>query len=33
MASFSAETLRRLRKFHVLNGKHVRAWASRFIPE
>ena len=32
MASFSAETLRRLRKFHVLNGKHVRAWASRFIP-
>jgi hypothetical protein len=32
-ASFSAETLRRLRKFHVLNGKHVRAWASRFIPE
>ncbi len=33
MASFSAETVRRLRKFHVLNGKHVRAWASRFIPE
>ncbi len=33
MASFSAETLRRLRKFHILNGKHVRAWASRFIPE
>jgi hypothetical protein len=33
MSSFSAETLRRLRKFHVLNGKHVRAWASRFIPD
>jgi hypothetical protein len=33
LGSFSAETLRRLRKFHVLNGKHVRAWASRFIPE
>ncbi|MDB5049351.1 MAG: hypothetical protein JWO30_2422 [Fibrobacteres bacterium] len=33
MASFSAETLRRLRKFHILNGKQVRAWASRFIPE
>ena len=33
MASFSAETLRRLRKFHILNGKHVRAWASRFIEE
>jgi hypothetical protein len=33
MASFSAETLRRLRRFHILNGKQVRAWASRFIPE
>ncbi|HKP96459.1 MAG TPA: hypothetical protein VJ385_11945 [Fibrobacteria bacterium] len=33
MASFSAETLRKLRKFHILNGKQVRAWASRFIPE
>lgn len=33
MASFSAETLLRLRKFHILNGKQVRAWASRFIPE
>ncbi|MEO7424716.1 MAG: hypothetical protein ABI036_05975 [Fibrobacteria bacterium] len=32
-ASFSSETLRRLRKFHILNGKHVRAWAARFIPE
>lgn len=32
-ASFSAETLRKLRKFHILNGKQVRAWASRFIPE
>jgi hypothetical protein len=33
MAAFSAETLRRLRKFHILNGKQVRAWAARFIPE
>jgi hypothetical protein len=33
MASFSAETLRKLQKFHILNGKQVRAWASRFIPE
>ena len=33
MAAFSAETLRRLRKFHILNGKHVRAWAARYIPE
>jgi hypothetical protein len=33
MASFSSETLRRLRKFHILNGKQVRAWAARFIPE
>jgi len=32
-AAFSAETLRHLRKFHILNGKQVRAWASRFIPE
>lgn len=28
---FSSETLRRLRRFHVLNGKLVRSWASRFI--
>ncbi len=33
MAGFSAETLRRLRKFHILNGKEVRAWASRYIPD
>lgn len=33
MSAFSAETLRKLRKFHILNGKQVRAWASRFIPE
>lgn len=29
--SFSSETLRRLRRFHVLNGKEVRSWAARFI--
>jgi hypothetical protein len=33
LAAFSAETLRRLRKFHILNGKQVRAWAARYIPE
>lgn len=33
LAAFSAETLRRLRKFHILNGKDVRAWATRYIPE
>ncbi len=33
MASFSAETIRKLRRFHVLNGKEVRSWASRFIGE
>jgi len=33
LTAFSSETLRRLRKFHILNGKHVRAWASRYIPE
>jgi hypothetical protein len=31
IASFSSETLRRLRKFHILNGKEVRSWAARFI--
>lgn len=33
IASFSSETLRRLRRFHILNGKQVRSWASRFIGE
>ena len=31
LGTFSNETLRRLRKFHVLNGKKVRSWAARFI--
>ena len=31
LSTFSAETLTRLRRFHVLNGKGVRSWASRFI--
>lgn len=31
MKSFSSDTLRRLRKFHMLDGKKVRSWASRFI--
>lgn len=29
--TFSNETLRKLRKFHILNGKNVRSWAGRFI--
>jgi hypothetical protein len=33
LASFSNETIRKLRKFHILNGKTVRSWASRFIGE
>lgn len=33
LSSFSAETLKRLRVFHVLNGKEVRGWAGRFIGE
>ncbi len=33
LGSFSAETLRKMRRFHMLNGKHVRSWASRFIEE
>jgi len=28
---FSNETLRRLRRFHILNGKIVRSWANRYI--
>lgn len=31
LSSFSNETLRKLRRFHILNGKDVRSWASRFI--
>ena len=31
ISSFSSETLRKLRTFHVLNGKTVRSWATRFI--
>lgn len=31
--SFSGETVRRLRKFHMLDGHQVRSWASRFIGE
>lgn len=31
LSSFSNETLNKLRRFHVLNGKEVRTWASRFI--
>jgi len=33
LTHFSAETLGRLRRFHMLNGKQVRTWASRFIQE
>ena len=33
MSSYSAETLQRLRTFHILNGKEVRSWAARFIGE
>jgi hypothetical protein len=31
LSTFSTETLSRMRRFHVLNGKQVRSWASRFI--
>jgi hypothetical protein len=33
LASFSNETIRNLRRFHILNGKEVRSWAARFIGE
>jgi hypothetical protein len=31
ISHFSNETLRKLRRFHVLNGREVRSWAARFI--
>lgn len=31
ISTFSNETLRRLQKFHILNGKDVRSWAGRYI--
>ena len=31
VSGFGTETIRKLRKFHVLNGKNVRSWAARFI--
>jgi hypothetical protein len=31
LSTFSNETLSRLRRFHVLNGKNVRSWAAHFI--
>lgn len=31
LSSFSHTTMQKLRYFHVLNGKHVRSWASHFI--
>jgi hypothetical protein len=33
LTSFSDETLRKLKKFHMLDGDKVRGWASRFIGE
>ncbi len=31
LATFSRETVQKLRQFHILNGKTVRSWAARFI--
>jgi hypothetical protein len=33
LSTFSMETIRKIRTFHVLNGKTVRSWAARFIGE
>jgi hypothetical protein len=33
LSAFSTETMQKIRKFHVLNGKTVRSWAARFIGE
>jgi hypothetical protein len=31
LSTFSARTLEKLRRFHVLNGRVVRSWAARFV--
>jgi len=33
LGRFSGETIARIRKFHVLNGRQVRSYAARFIRE
>ncbi|MBI3128451.1 MAG: hypothetical protein HYZ11_12670 [Candidatus Tectomicrobia bacterium] len=33
LGRFSGETIARVRRFHVLNGRHVRSYAARFIRE
>jgi len=33
LSRFSSVVVERLRKFHVLNGRHVRSYASRFIQD
>ncbi len=30
---FSAQTIEKVRRFHVLNGKHIRSFATRFIQD
>lgn len=30
---FSAQTIEKVRRFHVLNGKHIRSYATRFIQD
>ncbi|MBN1602598.1 MAG: hypothetical protein JW915_13400 [Chitinispirillaceae bacterium] len=31
LSTFSSETIAKIRRFHILNGKIVRSWAQRFI--
>ena len=33
LGRFSGETIARVRRFHVLNGRQVRSYAARFIRE
>ncbi len=33
LQAFSEETLRQLRKFHILNGKEVRSWVGRYLSD
>ena len=30
---FSGQTIEKVRQFHVLNGKHIRSFATRFIQD
>jgi hypothetical protein len=33
LSHFSTETMEKLRRFHILNGKEIRGWAAHFISD